>query len=40
MRVNKSKKNYIVIQLGSRMNYAVPTFLAQEKSLVSFAVDR
>ena len=39
MTRNKTKKKYIVIQLGPRMNYAVPAFLAQGKYLVAFYTD-
>ena len=39
MTKNKTKKKFIVIQLGSRMHYAVPAFLAQGKYLVAFYTD-
>ena len=39
MNVNKSKKKYIVIQLGPRMHYAVPAFLAEAKYLSYFYTD-
>ena len=39
MTRNKTKKKFIVIQLGPRMNYAVPAFLAKGKYLVAFYTD-
>ena len=39
MKRNKTQKKYIMIQLGSRMHYAVPEFLAKDKYLVSFYTD-
>ena len=38
MKKNKQKK-FIVIQLGPRMHYAVPTLLDKSKYLVSFYTD-
>ncbi len=39
MTKNKTKKKFIVIQLGPRMNYAVPAFLAQGNYLAAFYTD-
>ena len=39
MKGDKNERKFIVIQLGSRMHYAVPAFLAKRKSLVSFYTD-
>ena len=39
MLSNNSKKKIIVIQLGARMHYVVPTLLDQNKNLVSFYTD-
>ena len=39
MVIKNSNKKFIVIQLGSRMNYAVPTLIDQNKDLASFYTD-
>ena len=39
MKNKKLNKKYIVIQMGSRMHYAVPALLAKSKKLVTFYTD-